>query len=1463
MKQDILKIAGVKDEKSFYKKFPSEEAFMKVHGKEFKKAKMGAAMVKKQLTQLTDFANPPQAKNGIESTSVVDYLNSKGEKYDFNTRKKLAEDYNIKNYKGTVEQNLKLLDKLKSGAKSTNKTSEASYNPNDGNILRKGYTEPTFENRDVSFKTGKENKPSQNVKSLQNKKVSPVSPKESSSVYNIGKLPESRNLESGVIIDKGTNTGHIIKGNKIVNSFPVLTGQSRDSNENTKDLNYLESHPEERATPIGSYQMRPSNIYGNAGFNLDPISAYGDAAPKAKNIAEHVTYPGEFQKRNALYNQPADKRNASYGCINCKKPDIDRIASTFPSGDTTLIIDSRKNQDKKLLSKMSSGFEMGGYISQAQEGQKIGSYSSIEQKQNPNMPSFEPTMVNYQQPDALNSLGSFVGKMQKAQKGWHSEWDQNPLSQYEQPSEEDIEIERINNINLQENPMKIPAIKEPPLSKFQQGWQNIKKEVEDEKDTLPGKIIDGVQQIRQDRQNELASKQGLKVSDVSLRAAESPVEKVRRKYVRPEDMSFAPNQMGNPYGTGYNPLARDGAEIQNTYYPNDIYTDGGYEPLYDSENMKQFDMGGFMKKVGSQKAGDIGQFAGSWLGGGKGQTSGAGQLGSTLGGTVGSAFGPLGKIAGSAIGGAIGGVIGGAQAKRTAGNITGMQNNMFKGAMTQNIGNQMRNQYSAFAEDGMSLPMYEEGGWMNPEYNPQVITKFGDYDVKDLLSPDPMMDTLRAGGNISSSPYIQPSERAMQTYAMGGELQTHWGGHAEPISYNPYLPDGGETVMFRGQSHDETNSEGKSGIGVTYGDNPVEVERGEPAVKLRDGGDEENLVVFGNMKIPKYGVQELQDRNAEGKKFKHYANHLSKIENKQNKTIEKSLKMLDNLDENNPFDQLKLASAQANINGSNMVLKDIAQKKQLAAGIQNAILDTAKENGLESDALSRGIIKQDRESEYARNGIQMAQNGTSLSKKFDNVKEKALKKAQALYPGKKVEVRETSGDRDINTQAGFVKTGASTTDVSVHNFGGAKDFAIYVDGKFIKDPSVYNKTLHAAAKEEGLNPLNWKKDPYHISAVKEGGKNTFATLLKQYPDLLQTEQAKKSLAYLESKAKSDTLSPKERTVYGQLTGKDVSKLKATPMNYAKATPLYPNSPYEFDVPTTPQRPELPIAPIDYKRPPRDVPVIKGTPPPTLTTPPPPGTTPPKGPEWWESLIPYIRPTDQEPLDPTQLYPEMASMAMNTLEPVQAQLYYPQLETPYSVSLQDQLNANQADFNSMQRQAGYSPAAAASLAAQKYAANSQVLGQQERLNTAAKMEAYNRNRNTLNDAQLKNLGILDTQYQRQAQAKSNTKEQALTALDSIASKIAQNKLENRKLGVLENMYNYRYDKNGRAINYNAPENFQTENLVANNSADLLPIYDASGKKITGYKASDKTTPDNKTKKDKEVRNGSIVKAFKHF
>ena len=51
MKAEILKIAGVKSEKEFYKKFPTEESFIKVHGKALKKAQMGAMIQGNQPAQ--------------------------------------------------------------------------------------------------------------------------------------------------------------------------------------------------------------------------------------------------------------------------------------------------------------------------------------------------------------------------------------------------------------------------------------------------------------------------------------------------------------------------------------------------------------------------------------------------------------------------------------------------------------------------------------------------------------------------------------------------------------------------------------------------------------------------------------------------------------------------------------------------------------------------------------------------------------------------------------------------------------------------------------------------------------------------------------------------------------------------------------------------------------------------------------------------------------------------------------------------------------------------------------------------------------------------------------------------------------------------------------------------------------------------------------------------------------------
>lgn len=449
-----------------------------------------------------------------------------------------------------------------------------------------------------------------------------------------------------------------------------------------------------------------------------------------------------------------------------------------------------------------------------------------------------------------------------------------------------------------------------------------------------GQIIEGISLIGQQKQALRSAQQMEALSDLTLQASRLRPEQQERRYLRPEDNVNTGEPFFPIYGVGTNPLAKNGTEIANTFAPNTLYDDLGYEPLYDSERVKQFFTGGKMQTAANGdwlKGTDIYKWSEQGLG-----DKASGAMNSFMGESAGSKIGGgIGKAAGTAFGGPVGGMIGqvggqliGGLIDRSPQKIKRAQDaanrNIMASALNQGFRGAQQ-QYTSFMEDGGNV-------------NPQIISKFDDYSLQDLLAADPTMDTLRAGGHLKE--YTAPTAEAMSTerpmLEQGGELAIHWGGDAEPMSYNPYLPDSGETVMFKGQSHEESDGQGNTGIGITYGESPVEVERGEPAVKLRDGGNSESLVVFGNLKVPNSFVPILGEE-AKGKKFKNYVADLSKKENKQNKIIDKSSKGLENLDMNSPFDKLTLGSYQANILGANMKLKNIAEKKTDAAELQNAM----------------------------------------------------------------------------------------------------------------------------------------------------------------------------------------------------------------------------------------------------------------------------------------------------------------------------------------------------------------------------------------------------------------------------------------------------------------------------------------------------------------------------------------------
>lgn len=1009
-------------------------------------------------------------------------------------------------------------------------------------------------------------------------------------------------------------------------------------------------------------------------------------------------------------------------------------------------------------------------------------------------------------------------------------------------------------------------------------------------------IVGGVQNIIKGNKQLKEQKQATNLSNLVAQAAGTRDNKKTRKYIRPEDMIAQPGQLGNPYGYGTNYLAaKNGAEIQNTFAPNDIYTDMGYQPLNDTSKVKQFADGGGLGGTGltanylAGEAGSLGGGLGSLIGGGDFEQTNEGALGSTLGGIAGTIVGgPLGSVVGSALGGAIGGAFGGDRVKQMKKQQQLMQSNLASAAWQNTL---QSGQFNSFMKDG---------GWVSNDWTPQVIAKFGEYDVKDLLKPPHDADMLRAGGHLKE--YTPPSARAMYTgraedgaqMAMGGDLRVHRG-EAETMSYNPYLPDGGETVMFRGPSHDN------GGMPITFGENGVEVEGGEPAVKLQDGGSPDgNLVVFGDMYMP-----------GQKKKFKHYAADLSKTEAKQNNIVDKSTKLINDLDVNTEFDKLSLQAANANILGANMKLKDIAKKKTEAAALQNAILETAKEQGLVSADLAKGKVVKDKEAAkmMAKFGAKMttyADGGSSdpndawINKILDYEYNYGSPTGTGLsdwgYHTRSPKTKQEALDyfkQDYVSKVDYLPLGLKERAADwMFNTGKDPRIPMLMAAGKIKGNAfgLAGPRVELAQDPQALDEL-WKKHSAEIT-----GKAKDSNFLKKF------DTARKVMYQNINKGSEGEINPAYGATWKGRTNMFNEDDAVAPSVVSPSAPIVPmgmNAPssarFQRDgiAPTNMVSPNEPIdarqammpelySPIDMgmysdiKDIPftpydgtfvqkRDKPELATDDVASTTTTTNTDTTGKKSNTWKDaalfasSMMPFLRPSNQEPLDPNQLLAEQFALSQNQLEPVQAQLYNPQLSNPYDVSYQDQLNANQSDFNAMQRQLGNNPEALAALAGQKYAANAQVLGNQFRANQAERARVYEANRQTMNEAQRANLGILDQQFQRQSLAKSKTKQEGEKALQSIAAKLAQHEYANKTLGVYENMYNYRYAPGGQAYNMNAPYSWNIPD-VGSGAKSTSEIALTEAERLQALADAQKIKDAN-SKSKKASRNGSIVKAIK--
>jgi hypothetical protein len=651
------------------------------------------------------------------------------------------------------------------------------------------------------------------------------------------------------------------------------------------------------------------------------------------------------------------------------------------------------------------------------------------------------------------------------------------------------------------------------------------------------------------------------------------------------------------------------------------------------------------------------------------------------------------------------------------------------------------------------------------DVDPTLIYQLQHRKPKNVVDQDMASRTARLnnGGQLSN----------------GSELQVASEGRMQPISYNPYA---GETIQFQGPSHE------RGGIDIQFGKRLVEVEGDEVAFKDSEGA----LQIMGNMVVP--GTRQ---------KFKNATKDIARKEMKVAKEKSLASQLMEGMDPRKSADKLTINAAALNMQIADSKQRKLAKKKEDLARLQEAILIEAERSGQDPNRIAEGKPK-------AKKGMRVTgEDPDESKKKLEAVRQAALKKLQAQYPGQKVDIR-MNVERDVREQRALKGKGYSKTSVSLHNFGGAADYNIYVDGKWITkdDPGglkLYNSVIQAAAKEQGLTGVgDW--DPYHVSLVPEGkGKNSLTNLFKKYPNLKKSSRAQDTLKHLEDLVNKGEADPTELNAYKLLSGKNVSA--STKAKIIK----------DYSVFALPDKGKGSWIGENFFE---DLPTIT-QPDPSMTTRINSDGTPVQQQKQdidynveFEGNFNITNPqsrkkgTNVEALRFTQVLPEVVAQATNKTDPVWMQQFTPEMLQPYNISLQDQLNENNASFNGLERMVD-DPSSLSILAAQKYQANQKVLGEQFRINQGIEADVIAKNTGTFNDAQLRNLGLADQQYVRQETAKSKTKSLNREILNSVSAKELQHSSSMKRLAAWENMYDYRFvDSNNDGIpdlaDYQGPE-----------------------------------------------------------
>jgi arginyl-tRNA--protein-N-Asp/Glu arginylyltransferase len=935
-----------------------------------------------------------------------------------------------------------------------------------------------------------------------------------------------------------------------------------------------------------------------------------------------------------------------------------------------------------------------------------------------------------------------------------------------------------------------------------------------------------------------------KVSDVQKRAGISNAfaEKPENQWFRPDDPRFihSANEQYNTIGRGTDVISQNGSMIggnptqtSNNYGPDyTLYNNLGYEPFDESNNdvVKNYQGGGKFGNFFNQLNTD--------LGGGQGFMGNLGvkspfnsmiagnSTGANLAGEIGSLFGPGVGLATTMFGRMLDKNPG---RQKTAQN-TMNSNNAFLGRINtaQGITGGLSNM--GVGQNGQALQPYEDGGWVSHDWQPQVIASFGGLDEQEVYDyAHEGMDSLRAGGHMRD--YTPPSNRAMETYedggniqsyAMGGQLQTHGTGEAETISYNPYMPGSGEMSMLRGPSHKD------GGIDISYGNAQngsvapqVNAEGGEPIIEMQGGGQMDprtgqpsvEAVVLGNIPASLKLAKATGDKDLinlftkyDGKTIKSIGNRLAKDNQQTEKYKNVVSKLVNDSDET----------------------ADGLLKKKTGEIIELAIQTRYKQNAKEQMKLA---------------------NWQSAVNEFKDERSAMLgRNISAEDAGKGIE----KYDYDPITKDAPLKS-----DVAKH-------------GAYLRKAQSGETT--AAVEEPSITEEQYN----NFVKLYEEGKNTKSkksAAIKNFQHLYHQSFPKEALAAIQKTTKENGLSNKAKamglTVEDIASGKDVNKILESNED-------------EYFGPRTEQY----MAKIASRF--KKTPELALTPLATKTTPAA-ATTDKKGIDvvplkenklgQFADMLRQFMPQDKLPgIDPRQFAGEYMAMAQNQYEPVPMQQASVQLDPMTRISYQDARNENIAAFRDALRQLGGNQAAVSGLLGDMYKANQPIYGEEFRTNQGLEDKIYGGNRAKVNQNMLTNIGLNVDQMDKQNLALSKTKETNQKAIASIADKYMQHDARNLEYNIKSNLFpTYRYNAAGR-INTQGPGFRPNISQVYGGKSNIqeVPVYKADGT-IDHYKMQEydpnaqqavtknggSVNKKNKGSVVKNAKNGSIVKLHKNF